>query len=53
VEVVHGPQDLLVVEHGERRSMVPFVRDLVTAVDLGNGSLMVDLPDGLLDLTVE
>jgi 16S rRNA processing protein RimM len=53
VEVVHGPQDLLVIEHGEQRSMVPFVRDLVPSVDLAKGSLMVDLPDGLLDLTVE
>jgi 16S rRNA processing protein RimM len=53
VEVVHGPQDLLVVEHDERRSMVPFVRDLVPSVDLEAGSVVVDLPDGLLDLTVD
>ena len=33
--------------------MVPFVRALVPEVDLAGGRLVVDLPDGLLDLTAE
>lgn len=50
-EVLHGAQDLLVVErHGAGDAMVPFVRALVPEVDVGGGRVMVDLPDGLLDL---
>lgn len=56
VEVVHGPQDLLVVERStsdRTRSLIPFVRALVPEVDLDGGRLVVDLPDGLLDLPAE
>jgi 16S rRNA processing protein RimM len=58
VDVVHGAQDLLVIEHGAtgsraQRSLVPFVRMLVPEVDLDAGRLVVDLPDGLLDLPAE
>lgn len=58
VDVVHGAQDLLVVEHpaagsGGKRSLVPFVQVLVPEVDLDAGRLVVDLPDGLLDLPAE
>lgn len=53
-EVVHGAQDLLVVTRpGAGDAMVPFVRALVPEVDLAGGRLVVDLPDGLLDLSVE
>lgn len=51
-ELVHGAQDLLVVTRpGAGDAMVPFVRALVPEVDLAGGRLVVDLPDGLLDLT--
>jgi 16S rRNA processing protein RimM len=58
VDVLHGAQDLLVVEHeaaasGAQRSLVPFVQVLVPEVDLDAGRLVVDLPDGLLDLPAE
>jgi len=53
-EVVHGAQDLLVVARVDgRHVMVPFVGALVPAVDVAGGRLVVDLPDGLLDLTVD
>jgi 16S rRNA processing protein RimM len=60
--VLHGAQDLLVVtapgqtgpgqtgpgQQGE--ALVPFVKQLVPEVDLSAGEVVVDLPDGLLDL---
>ncbi len=50
-EVVHGPQDLLVVKRPEGgEAMVPFVASLVPEVDVSAGRVVVDLPDGLLDL---
>lgn len=53
-EVVHGAQDLLMVSRTDGgHVMVPFVSALVTEVDVGAGRLVVDLPDGLLDLTVD
>jgi 16S rRNA processing protein RimM len=50
-EVVHLPmQDLLAVRHHDgRESLVPFVRAIVTAVDLDAGRITLDPPDGLLD----
>ena len=53
-EVVHGAQDLLVVTRTDGgHVMVPFVGALVPEVDVAGGRLVVDLPDGLLDLTVD
>jgi 16S rRNA processing protein RimM len=53
-EVVHGAQDLLVVARVDgRRAMIPFVEALVPGVDVAGGRLVVDLPDGLLDLTLD
>jgi 16S rRNA processing protein RimM len=53
-EVVHGAQDLLVVCRVDgRHVMIPFVGALVPQVDVAGGRLVVDLPDGLLDLTVD
>jgi 16S rRNA processing protein RimM len=53
-EVVHGAQDLLVVACLDgRHVMIPFVGALVPHVDVAGGRLVVDLPDGLLDLTVD
>jgi 16S rRNA processing protein RimM len=50
-EVLHLPgQDLLaVVDAQEQERLVPFVRDLVPAVDLDRGVLVIDDPPGLLD----
>ncbi|MCZ3385670.1 MAG: ribosome maturation factor RimM [Actinomycetia bacterium] len=53
-EVVHGAQDLLVVTRDSGgRVLVPFVAAMVPEVDLRRGYVVVDLPDGLLDLVVE
>ncbi len=51
-EVLHGPgQDLLSVttENGPR-VLVPFVAALVAKVDLEAGQLLVELPNGLIEL---
>lgn len=53
-EVVHGAQDLLVVTRVDGgRVLIPFVKAMVPLVDISAGHLIADLPDGLLDLTVE
>ncbi|HVQ91557.1 MAG TPA: ribosome maturation factor RimM [Mycobacteriales bacterium] len=51
-EVLHPPgTDLLVIRNdaGTER-LIPFVRVMVPTVDLAAGRLIVDPPDGLLDL---
>lgn len=52
-EVLHLPgQDVLAVERPDGGEvLVPFVRALVPEVDLGSGHLLVDLPDGLMELS--
>ena len=51
-EVLHPPgSDVLVVNVGEDREvLVPFVRSIVPEVDVRRGHVVVDPPDGLLDL---
>jgi 16S rRNA processing protein RimM len=51
--VVHAPgQDLLVVGRSDRPELlVPFVAAIVPEVDVRAGRLVIDPPDGLLDLT--
>lgn len=52
-EVAHGPGgELLVVARpaGGGEAMIPFVHRIVTDVDLTAGTIVVDPPDGLLDL---
>jgi 16S rRNA processing protein RimM len=50
-QVVHGAQDLLVVRReGARDALVPFVQALIPEIDLENGRVVADLPEGLLDL---
>ena len=51
-DVVHGPAaDLLVIKAADgREHLVPFVRDLVPSVDVPAGRVVVDPPEGLLDL---
>ena len=49
--VRHEAQDLLVVRRAEGGEvLVPFVSALVPTVDLGGGFIVVDPPEGLLDL---
>ncbi len=44
-----GPQARLVVRRGNREFLVPYVPQIVTAVDLEAGTLTLDAPPGLLD----
>ncbi len=49
--VRHEAQDLLVVRRPERaEALIPFVTAIVPTVDLDGGFLVVDPPEGLLDL---
>jgi 16S rRNA processing protein RimM len=51
VAVSHEGGDLLVVERpGGGELLIPFVRAIVPTVDLDAGSLVVDPPEGLLEL---
>ena len=51
-DVVHSPAaDLLVVRDDDGgEHLVPFVRELVPAVDVPGGRVVVDPPEGLFDL---
>jgi 16S rRNA processing protein RimM len=44
----HGP-DLLAIDTGDGEALVPFVHQIVPAVDLAAGTLVIDPPDGLLE----
>lgn len=49
--VLHGRGgDTLSIRAGEREILVPFVKDMVPVVDLTAGRIVIDPPDGLLDL---
>jgi len=48
-DVLHHGQDLLVLACGETEAFVPFVRDIVTQVDVAGGTLVIDPPPGLLN----
>jgi 16S rRNA processing protein RimM len=51
VEVVHGPGgDSLAVQNGEREHFVPFVSAIVPTVDVAAGLVVIDPPEGLLEL---
>lgn len=53
-DVVHGPAaDLLVIRLAggdDREVLVPFVREMVPTVDVRAGLIVIDPPDGLLQL---
>ncbi|MCY9787824.1 ribosome maturation factor RimM [Nocardiopsis sp. EMB25] len=50
-DVLHHAQDVLVVATADGREvLVPFVSALVPEVDVAAGRLVIDPPDGLLDL---
>src|SRR5690606_15980344 len=47
VRVVTGPQDRLVIRHGDIERELPLVDELVTAIDLEAGTIEVAPPEGL------
>ena len=50
-DVLHSGQDVLVVKSPDGREvMVPFVLPLVPEVDVASGYIVIDPPDGLLDM---
>lgn len=50
-DVLHPGQDVIVVKAPDGREiMIPFVKPIVTEVDVKSGFLIIDPPDGLLDL---
>jgi 16S rRNA processing protein RimM len=51
-EVVHGPggELLVLARPGAPDALVPFVRAIVPTVDLDGGRVVLDPPEGLLDL---
>jgi len=48
--VTQAGNDLLVVERGEREALIPFVKALCVDICFNEKKMIVDLPDGLLDL---
>jgi 16S rRNA processing protein RimM len=50
-DVVHAPAaDYLVVEIEGRERLVPFLAAMVPSVDIAAGTVVIDPPEGLLDL---
>jgi 16S rRNA processing protein RimM len=50
-DVLHSGQDVLVVKASDGRSvMVPFVLPIVPEVNVASGYLVIDPPEGLLDI---
>lgn len=50
-DVLHPGQDVLVIKAADKREiMVPFVKVIVPEVDVAAGYLVIDPPEGLLDL---
>lgn len=52
--VDHFPaQDLLVIDTGDREVLVPFVKAIVTSVDIDAGTMSIDPPIGLFEEPVD
>lgn len=50
-DVLHPAQDVLVVKTADAREiMIPFVKAIVPEVDVKSGHLVIDPPEGLLNL---
>jgi 16S rRNA processing protein RimM len=50
-DVLHSGQDVLVIKSADGREiMLPFVKPFVPEVDVSSGYLVIDPPDGLLNL---
>ena len=45
-----GPTDLLEVSGGKGTLMIPYQPEIVVNVDVGASRIVIDPPDGLLDL---
>ncbi len=45
-----GPQDLWVIADGERRHLVPAVPEIVVEVSVAERRIVIDPPEGLLEL---
>ncbi len=51
IDVIHVPgAPLLAIDHDGREVLVPFVEAIVPEVDVAGGRVVVDPPEGLLDL---
>jgi 16S rRNA processing protein RimM len=50
VRVESGAQDLWVVENGERQWLIPAVPSIVVDVSVADRHIVIDPPEGLLDL---
>jgi len=46
----NGPQDLLVVETPQGEVEIPFVEAFIKKIDFKHSTLVMDLPEGILDL---
>lgn len=46
----NGAQDLLIVEVANRKVEIPFVEAFIKKIDFKHQSIVMDLPEGLLDL---
>ena len=50
VRVESGAQDLWVVEDGQRQWLIPAVPSIVVDVSVADRRIVIDPPEGLLDL---
>jgi 16S rRNA processing protein RimM len=51
VAVVSGPQDLLEVDRGGERCLIPMARDLLREIDIEGRRIVIDAPLGLEEAT--
>ena len=42
-----GSNDVYVVSHGGKELLIPALDEIITEVDVGNGIMTVDIPEGL------
>ncbi|HKZ16638.1 MAG TPA: ribosome maturation factor RimM [Geobacteraceae bacterium] len=45
-----GSNDIYIVRNGEKEYLIPAIEDVVTEIDLNESVMIVDPPEGLLDL---
>lgn len=50
LEIVEGRQDLMIIERDGKEVLIPFVEDFILEIDDENKRIIVDIPDGLLDM---
>ena len=46
----NGLQDLLVIQKGDAQIEIPFVKEFVSQMDFENNKIMMNLPEGLLEI---